>query len=481
MSDEIGDSAFGVQVSIGLVGKVLTQVAGFVGSVALARVLGPGGYGLFYVALGIAKFFENPATGWAAACRKRLAETDFDTGEAVGSTLLAVLAMALVGGPVSYGVLTVLSGNAVIPLAVPLLFVPVSIYLSMTQLLASRRNFALVEWGSVVRTVLKITFQIGLVVAGLEVWGMVGGTIAASLLTVPLVYRWLDVRPAVPSTESLVSVARYARWSVPGRFLGTGLSRMDVILLGWLATAGAAGMYQVALKLAMPAALVSAAVGTGLLGRISNLESRDEEWHTDYRNALSMESLLAVPIFFGSVVLSEGLIVTVFSAQYEGAGVFLVGLALYKVLDTQTSPRESVLNALDRPDVVFWTSLAALAINVSLGVGLLLLYGPVGIVLATVITQAFTYTARTVAVRMLTDAGTVVTRPFLEQVLAGAVMAALVRIGTRVVGPEGWHVIVALVAFGGVIYFGVLLAFSSYFRSTVRGIYSDFREQYRIV
>jgi predicted PurR-regulated permease PerM len=98
-----------------------------------------------------------------------------------------------------------------------------------------------------------------------------------------------------------------------------------------------------------------------------------------------------------------------------------------------------------------------------------------------VITQAFTYTARTVAVRMLTDAGTVVTRPFLEQVLAGAVMAALVRVGIRIVGREGWHVIVVLVGFGGVIYFGALLAFSSYFRSTIRGIYSDFREQYRIV
>jgi O-antigen/teichoic acid export membrane protein len=59
----IGDVDFGVQVGIGLVGRVVAAVVAFVGSIVLARALGPGDYGVFCLLLAVVAFLDNPVTG----------------------------------------------------------------------------------------------------------------------------------------------------------------------------------------------------------------------------------------------------------------------------------------------------------------------------------------------------------------------------------------------------------------------------------
>jgi len=477
MSDDgdIRDTAFGLQAGFGFAGRVATAVVGFFGSIFLARALGPSDYGLFYVALGVANFFQNPVNGWATACKKRLTEPDFAIEEALGSLLVAVGALAVVGAPVGYLVVDAITANPVLPLAVPALFVPLATYQAFTTLLSGRANFALSEWALVVETVFEKLAQVAFVALGFGIWGMVGGAAAGALLVLPVVYRWLNVSAALPSRESLYSVAEFSKWSIPRGFVGTGLSQMDIVLLGWLAAAGAAGNYQVALKISMPAVFVSGVITSGLMGRVSAFAGRESgDWVPDYRNALSTGSVLAVPIFVGSLVLGERIVVTAFSGQYAGAGAFLVGLAAYRLLETQTAPRGAVLGGLDRPDLGFWVSLAELTINVALGVTLWYVYGPLGIVAATVVTQGFAYAANTVLVRRLTDVRTVVTRPFLAQLGAGAVMGAVVWAATELVNVGTWYAVGSVVGLGAVVYFLVLFGGSSYHRETVRGIWADF-------
>jgi O-antigen/teichoic acid export membrane protein len=475
---EIGDTEFGLQVSLGFAGEVATAVVGLVSSVILARALGPGGYGLFYVALAVANLFQNPVTGWGQACRKRITETHFDESEAMGSLLLVVTTMTIVGVPVVYLSLRLVTENDLLPAAVPVLFVSLSAYWSLKTVLSGRENFSLSVWSDVVQTVLKVGLQVVLVLLGFEVWGMIGGAVLGSLAVLPLVYRWIGVRPSMPSRESLRSIAAFARWSIPNGFVGTSLSQMDVVLLGWLATASAAGDYRVSYALSMPAVFLAGVIGTGLVGRVSNLESRNESWRADYHNALSFSSILAVPLFFGGVALGSELVVAVYSDQYAGAGAFLVSLVLYQLLVTQTAPRTSIIDALDRPETNFRISLVALVMNVGLGIGLWYVYGPIGVVVATVLTQAFSYLSRLYVVSRLTEEPLVVTRPFLEQVGAGLVMFVVVWAGRRSLGLDPIPEVALLVATGGLVYGGVLLAVSPTLRVTIRSVLADFRDRY---
>lgn len=464
---EIGDSDLGFQVGIGFAGEVATAVVGVIGSIILARTLGPSSYGLFYIGLAIADFFENPITGWAEACKKRITESEFDSREAIGSVIVVTLALSGGGIPTAYLLISALSQNDLLPLMVPILFVPLSLYWSLKTILSGKHNFSLSMWAKVIRTLLKVILQILFVLVGLEIWGMVAGTVISAIITVPVLYHWINLRPSIPSRDSLVSIAEFAKWSVPNGFVGTGLSKMDIILLGWLATASSAGNYRVALTLSMPAVFISSVISTGLMGRVSNRKSRGLEWVSDINNALSFSSILSIPIFFGSIALGDLIVTTIYTSQYSGAGLFLVVLSLYQVLVTQTTSLSSVIQALDRPELNFKISAIALLINISLGIALWYTYSVVGIVAATVITQAFSYLTRYYFVSKAVEQRCLITEMFVKEIGSGLIMMAIILWVRRSIGLNKWFLILLVVTLGAGLYFSMLATMSKTFRVTI--------------
>ena len=470
----IGDTDFGVQIGIGFVGKVVTAVLGLIGSIVVARIVGPAGYGVFYISLSLSQFIENPITGWSTACKKRMTESDFDTAEAFGSVLLVIFITILVGGPITYFILDAIVDGHVIPIAVPLLFIAASSYWALNMFLSGRTNFSLSIWSGSLNTLIQIVGKVTLVVMGFGVWGMIGGTVIGPLVVLPVLFYWIGVRPSIPSWKSVKSIAAYARWSIPSGFLGTALSRMDMVLLGWLVTASVAGKYQVALQITMPAIFISNVISTGLMGRVSNLESRHQDWKDDLWNSLSYGSILSVPIFFGSLVIGEELAVTVFGGEYSGAGVFVVGLALYRLIKTQTAPFRSVISGLDRPDLVFTISLVSFVLNIVSGVGLWWVIGPTGIVIATALTSAVTYLMTVRYIRIITDIEFLRTLPFYKQIFSGIVMATAVYGAKEMIGTASWLTVIGCVVLGGLIYGGLEIALSPHLRATARGVWADF-------
>lgn len=479
MSDkEVGDTNFGVQVSLGSLGNATSAVVGMVGAIILARVLGPDGYGLFYVALGVANLFENPVNGWATACKKRLTEKDFDAEEVLGSVLVVTLVFSIIGAPLAYFTLSLTTTNEIIPLAVPSLFIPMSTYWALTRILSGRSNFSLAAWSTVSHTLFKITSQVALVVLGFDVWGMIGGAVVGSILIIPIVYRWIGVRPVIPSRSSFASIGEFAKWSIPQGFVGTALSRMDVILLGWLSSSAIAGNYQVAIKLTLPAMFISSAISNGLMARVSNLKSRGVNYSEDVRNSLCLTSLLAVPIAFGAITIGEEVLVTIYSSQYAGAGSFLIGLAIYRLLVALSSPLESVVVGLDYPRLSFYISLTRFVLNVTAGLILWYLIGPIGIVIATVITQLLSYLMYVAVVRSLINISSYIPQPLLKQLLAGVVMAFSVWLARQFAGVQATLTVILLVILGTVVYSILLIIISPFIRATAKGIYADLRSEY---
>lgn len=229
----------------------------------------------------------------------------------------------------------------------------------------------------------------------------------------------------------------------------------------------------------MPAVFISGVIGSGLVGRVSNLASRNKEWHSDLRSSLSYGSILAVPIFFGSLVIGEELVTAVFGSDYAGGGVFLIGLAAYRLIETQTSPWRSTISGLDYPQLSFWISLVTFVANIALGVGLWYIYGAIGIVAATVITATLAYSVRVLAVRQLSTVDFIISRPFLEQLGAAIIMILVISLIEIWLGKvDGLLSLGLLLGVGGVIYIGVLLTFSRRLRQTAFAILDDFFEKY---
>ena len=473
----IGDTDFGVQVGIGFVGRVVTLLVAFLGSIFLARILGPVGYGSFYLLMAAVEFLDNPVTGWATACRKRLTEEGFPAGEAVGSTLVGIVVAAAVvaaGAWLAAPVVNAYAGG--VPdawLLLSVLFVGMASYITTLEVLKATAYFGASNWMMAARDIVRVLAQAALVLAGYGVAGMVGGIVFANFVVVPVVIYLLVVTPELPSKDSLREVWSFAKSSIPNGVVGTAQNRMDVILLGTLVGPGVVGNYEVALRMTMPAMFVAGVASGGLMGRVSNRRSRNEDVAVDIQNNVAYASLVAIPLFFGALTIGGPVVVTIYSSQYADAGAFIAGLALFHLIRSQKTILVSTIDGLDRPDLNLRVSIVVFALNLGLGIGLLLLVGPIGVVVATVISEAIAYAARAYLVRSLIPPVSFLPRPFVHQLASGALMALVVCSVRQLISLGSWLNVALLVGLGGVVYVTTLLLVSEPLRGTIQAVAVD--------
>lgn len=472
----IGDTDFGVQVGIGFAGRVVTLLVAFLGAILLARVLGPNGYGAFYLLMAIVSFLDNPVTGWAIACRKRLTEKGFPAGEAIGSTLIGIGVSA---------VLTTASAFILAPqiaaftgledgwLLLSVLFTGMALYLAILEVLKATAIFGSSDWMMATRDIVRVLAQAALVLGGLGVAGMVGGMVMANLLVAPIVLYLLGTRPNMPSTESVRQIWAFAKSSIPNGVVGTAQSKMDVLLLGALVGPGIVGNYEVAIRITLPAMFVAGVASNGLMGRISNRRSKDQNVDQDIENNLSFASLIAVPIFFGALTVGDAVVVTMFSNQYADAGAFVAGLALFHLFRSQKVILVSTLDGFGRPDFNLRVSTAVFMLNLMLGIGLFYVVGPIGIVLATIVSEVAGYGARAYIVHSFVPSVTLLPRPLFDQIMSGVVMAGVVFGIRSVVSLGWWGNVILIVGLGGLTYVTTLIIISESFRETTRAVARD--------
>lgn len=473
----IGEADFGLEISKGVLAKFTMAAIGFAGSVVFARVLGPSGYGSFYIVVTLVHILDNPVTGWGIACKKRISEAGFSTTEALGSGLLgaAILPLAILPGVYLFQRYTNLYDLAGLFIPFCTLFIVFCFFAATNRILSARANFSSAEWADTLRSLLTTPLQLTFVLLGFGTLGMVYGLTIATALTVPYILYRIGVAPTFPSVDSLSSVLSYAKFSIPNGFIGTAQSRFDILLLGALLTSSAVGGYQISMQLTLAGTFIGAIASKGLMARVSEHRSQDDENAviTDVTNSLSYASVLAVPIFFGAAAMPRDLLVTVFGAEYAGVEYVFVGLALYRVLTLQVSQLKSTIGGFDRPDINTRVGLLVLVLNVALGYVLLLEYGVIGVVAATIVSESVGYVLLAYAVQQYLPDITLFTRPLREQILAGGVMFTIVDRLHTVTGVSWWGELLFLVGLGGSIYVAVLLVISESARVTITGILSD--------
>jgi O-antigen/teichoic acid export membrane protein len=477
-----GDVSLGLEVGKGFAAKLIQAVLGFTGMIIFARVLGPTDFGGFYLLMSLLGIVKRPISGVTNAVQKRFAETDSPRGELIGLqaafnvTFIVVVTTAASVFHRSLQTYTGLSDGLVFFI---ILSISLFMFSSFQSLISSIGRVGLQTWIDTARSVLTLGLQLGLVALGWGVSGMVFGLFGATVLVMPLTYYSIRVLPELPSMETVASVWSFAKYSTVATFIGKAYDRFDILLLGFLATPKVAGWYEASAKLTMPAMFIAGLVSSGLMAQVSDLMSRDQSVTEDVTNAIAFASSLAIPIFFGSLAISDLLVVTAYGPAYRQAAPLVAGLALYRVINTQTDVLNSILQGLDRPDVEVWVSLVALGTNIVVGVVLFERIGPLGVVIATVLAETVRYgyfyyaTSKEVSASLLP-------RALFEEVAAGVVMFVSVEFVSRRVAVPSWQPVVVLVGFGGVVYFLVLAGISSHFRATVRGVFVQLLAEYDI-
>lgn len=456
----IGDVSFRNQVQLGVLGKFFSLIVSFLGSVLLARLLGPSNYGIFYFWVAIATILDNPITGWATACRKRLTEDNFPSDEALGSAIIALFVSIL---PVTLFILfaeLLLNNKMSInwsPLYISLLFVGSSIFTINLEILKSTRRFGSSSWVSASRDLIRVLAQGVLVIVGFGVSGMVGGMVMANILITPIVVSFIDVRPAVPSLSSVKSIWKFARSSIPTGLLGTALGRVDVLLLGIFATEVYVGNYQVAYNITLPAMFVSGVAASGLMGRVSNLRSRGDEFIHDINDSLSYVSILSIPLLFGAISLGREVLLIIYGHEYTIATPFLIGLSIHRVIVTQDAILRASIDGLNNPSLNLKITSVTFFLNLTFGFLLLKYVGPIGIVIATVGASVTGYLFRLQVLQRTLSGFYLIPRQVVEQIGAALIMFFMVELIKQHIHVRGLQTLASIVLFGGGVYFLVLM------------------------
>lgn len=471
----------GAEVSKTIVARVFLALIGFLGTIVFARVLGPTRFGGYYLLLTIVMIVDRPFRGWLGGVEKRFSEFGARRGEFVGSAMGFNLVGLLLVGALAFlfeSRLVALTGIDGAGHLFLLLLGTLVFFYPFEQLVAATGRVALTNWVDALRSVLTLAFQLVLVLSGLGAAGMAYGLGGATLVAAGVNAFLLRVRPIRPGLETLRSVASFAKYAIPTSLVGKTYSRLDTLLIGFLLTPAIVGEYEVALKLTIPAIFVSNSIRQAMFPKVSNLHSRGKDIVPVINNSRAFASIVAIPLFFGALALTDRLVVTIYGPDYRAAAALLVGITLYRIIDTQSQIYIRTLEAIDRPRVVFQVSAVTLVFNVALGYVLLLEYGAIGAVVATVLAELLRYTALVYLTRKVIEELSFVTRDLLHQFVAGALMFVVVFQLERVVVSWSWYVLLAVVGIGASVYFLGLLAISRKLRVTARGILQDLRAGY---
>ncbi|NIB99456.1 oligosaccharide flippase family protein [Halobacterium sp. R2-5] len=470
-----GNLSLGLEAAKAFSANLIQAIVGFAGTVIFARVLGPTSFGGYYFLLSIIFLINRPIWGFGSAAKKRFSEKNAPRGEIVSAITVINFILIAITGTVLLLTNTIKSQSNVPSAELVFLTILGSIifFFPFQMLIGAKGMPGRSTWLDTLRSVLTLPLQLLFVISGFGAAGMGYGLASATLLTIPVTYYTVGTKPTLPTRETFASLWEFARYSIPGAFVGKAYDRFDILLLGTILTTGVAGHYEVANKLTVPALFLSGAITSGLMPKVSNLQSKSEDPTTDISNALSFASLLAIPIFFGSLALSQKLVVTAYGADYAMAAPYLVGLAFYKVISSQTSVHRSTLSGLDLPRINLKFSTLALLVNVVLGVALVFVIGGIGVVIATIIAEAVQYFGAMYTVKRELPAVEIFPTTFLQQVGAGVAMLFALYGLRGLFVLDSLYSVGLIVGCGAAVYGTVLLVVSPQLRVTLMGVYGD--------
>lgn len=460
--------SLGSETAKGTTAKLVTLVVGFIGSIVLARALGPAAYGGFYALLAIVEIVDRPVRGWGEAGKKRFSESGAPRNEIFTALIVVLVVFLLLIAAAAVALGDLLRSYAEIEAAVTmfiLLVISTTLYVTIRNVVEGRGLTGISYWTNATRNALTVPLQILLILGlGLGAVGMAYGYALGTLLVVPLTLYYARSSFEVPSRQTLRSLWSYAKYSVPSGFLGKVYSRFDILLIGAVIGPVAVSYFELAFRVSMPATYVSAAAASVLMAKVSYSSSKGSSVHNEVTEVLSYSSLLAMPIFFGALAIGDELIIVLYGISYAEAGTFLVVLCAYRLLKSQINPLEKTVYGVDMPKYNLYLSGLVLFINMTLGVFLIFEIGAIGVVFSTVVAEVIRYLALARFLKKNYPEVSLLPRPVIEQFIAAAVMFTIVYGSSQIFIISMLPNVLISLSIGAVSYAAVLLLISEYHR-----------------
>ncbi len=376
-----------------MIANVAAAVIGFSSVFVLTRLVMPGEYGLFVVAVGIGNVCATALFTWLRHAVLRFqSEADAD----VRLSALSGYALTLFAYPI---VLLILLTVFRVPLekaAAAVLFAScIALFELGQEVLRAQQRVPLYVFGTVARSTLTFAFCIGSVLLGggglVLVVAMAAGYATAALLLSPRIWS----RPRVPPTRA--TIMKLARYGLPitlsGVFVALTLA-LDRFALFALVGTDAAGVYgatadfvrQCAILPAISASLAIAPLAVSAL-------NRDDTAATTRHLADGLELLIAVmlPAVVGLAIAAPQVAGTLLGPDYRAAATGLIPILALAIFAHTLSQQYVQLSfgLANKPQLYIWHTGANFIVNLILMVPLIQWFGLTGAAMSLLISECF--------------------------------------------------------------------------------------------
>lgn len=336
--------------------RLLSQLASWVITIVVIRLLAPDDYGLMAMAMAVITFLNLLAEmGMGAAL---IQKRDLDQGLVREAYTLALAVN---------GLLYVALYHAALPLAsffgesrlvdvvrvIGLQFFLLALSIVPQSMLEKRMEFnrrAIVE---LVSTIIGSLFTLYLALEGKGVWSLVYGNLLrmfVRMLGLNLLYPYLRI-PTL-RLGRVLGIAKFGGWVTLERLLWYLYTESDIFIIGRMLGNEILGLYSVARQLAaLPSQKLNAIMTQVSLPAFSALQDERERFRSAFLKATRLISVFAIPVFFGISAVAPEAVSVLLGDKWQEVVLPIQLLALVMPLKMLGANVPTAVKAVGRPDV----------------------------------------------------------------------------------------------------------------------------------
>ena len=405
-SSRVGVRAVGGGFAL-FVGWLAYNAVSAVGSIVIARLLGPDNYGIVSIALIYPLMFSGLADlGLSTAIMRYASIGDFRRAfTALRLRVLITTAFAVALIPLAPYLAFTLHRPYLAPM-IEILAVYAFAYnavTSITAFLAGVKRYWDYVAIDVVMSSVRVSSSIALVLAGYGVYGAVWGFSMG--YAVATIYAFVKLVKAMDLVSSLArnDVAEVLKYSIPlymPRLLGIPIGQFYNILMATYVTNAEMGNYQIAGYLLTPIGLITGSLSTALFTTLPQLVNEDYKFRNALNRAARYTAIVVSPIAIALALFSEQAVYIVYGPQYDLAPLYLSIMAISNLL-APFGVVPMYLNIIGATRTTMALNIVGMLIGLPITWALLVHYGMLGAVIASLINGALgTAISLTVAGRM---------------------------------------------------------------------------------
>jgi O-antigen/teichoic acid export membrane protein len=388
--------------------KTLATGLGFVLSVVLARLLGPEGVGLYFLALTVNTLavvvgrmgLDNALVRFTAS---NVAANDWRAVKGVsqqGITLSLMVSVAVAGVIVVLApwlAEVVFSEPALVSLirVMALAIVPVSLFTLYAQLLIGLKKVKDAIAVQLVWLPALTVLGVIVLVPSLGVQGAVWAYLLASLTTLLIgLWRWRGFTSSrTRGMRGYFDRTKLFSSSIPLFWMSIFqeiLKWSPTLMLGIWGTSADVGLFGVALRVAFLISFVLVAVNSVVSPKFAVLYNQGDmvALGQTARNSAKLMTLMAAPIF-ALFLIAPGWIMSIFGAQFSGGAAILSILALGQFVNVATGSVQQVLMMCGYEHLLRNVAIICAILMILLNLMLIPLLGVLGAALATASVMIF--------------------------------------------------------------------------------------------